>query len=101
MTNLAPGKRLCSTVSDTEIIVVRPPETPVQLSCGGEPMTEGPAATGTNRASTDENNIVLGKRYVDTQSGLEVLCTKPGLGPLTASGRVLTIKAPSALPASD
>jgi hypothetical protein len=44
---------------------------------------------------------VLGKRYVDTDTGLEVLCTKPGPGVLTADGRQLTIKAPTALPASD
>jgi len=101
MTDLAPGKRLRSTVSDAEIIVVRAPELPVQLSCGGEPMVEDLTTPGATRTSADDNGIVLGKRYVDTESGLEVLCTKPGLGVLTASGRVLTIKAPSALPASD
>jgi hypothetical protein len=51
--------------------------------------------------STTEDDIVLGKRYVDTESGLEVLCTKPGPGVLSADGRQLTLKAPNALPASD
>jgi hypothetical protein len=44
---------------------------------------------------------VLGKRYVDNDTGLEVLCTKAGPGVLTAEGRELIIKAPAALPASD
>jgi hypothetical protein len=59
----------------------------------------GTAAAATT--SADENDTVLGKRYVDTDTGLEVLCTKPGPGVLTADGRQLTIKAPTALPASD
>jgi len=100
MTDLTPEKRLRSNVSDTEIIVVRPPATPVELSCGGEPMT-GKLTTAAAAASTTENDTVLGKRYVDTDTGLEVLCTKAGAGVLSADGRQLTIKAPNALPASD
>jgi hypothetical protein len=42
-----------------------------------------------------------GKRYVDTATGLEVLCTKAAPGVLSADGRQLTLKAPNALPASD
>lgn len=102
MTDLTPGKRLRSRVSDTEIIVVRSPAAPVELSCGGQPMTADLAA-GSKGASTAENDTVLGKRYVDTDTdtGLEVLCTKAGPGALSADGRRLTVKAPSALPAAD
>jgi hypothetical protein len=100
MTDLAPGKRLRSNVGDTEIIVVRPPATPVELSCGGQPMTASLATAAAATTSTDDDTV-LGKRYVDTDTGLEVLCTKPGPGVLTADGRQLTIKAPTALPASD
>ena len=100
MTDLTPGKRLRSNVSDTEIIVVRPPATSVELLCGGEPMT-GNLTTAAAAASTTENDTVLGKRYVDTDTGLEVLCTKAGPGVLSADGRQLTLKAPNALPASD
>jgi hypothetical protein len=100
MTDLTPGKRLRSTVSDTEIIVVRPPTAPVELSCGGQPVTANLSAADAG-ASTAENGTVLGKRYVDTDTGLEVLCTKAGPGVLSADGRQLTIKAPNALPASD
>jgi hypothetical protein len=100
MIYLTQGKRLRSTVSDTEIIVVRPPAMPVELSCGGQPMTTNLAAEAAG-GSTTESDIVLGKRYVDTDTGLEVLCTKAGTGVLSADGRQLTIKAPNALPASD
>jgi hypothetical protein len=101
VTDLAPGKRLRSTVGDTEIIIVRSPATEVELSCGGQPMTANLGAAAAATAGTGENDTVLGKRYVDTDTGLEVLCTKPGPGVLTADGRQLTIKAPTALPASD
>jgi hypothetical protein len=100
MTDLTPGKRLRSKVSDTEIIVVRSPAAPVELSCGGQPMTADLAAAAAGE-STIENDTVLGKRYVDIDTGLEVLCTKAGPGVLSADGRQLTIKAPNALPASD
>ncbi|BBZ38228.1 MULTISPECIES: hypothetical protein [Mycobacterium] len=63
-------------------------------------MTQNPTA-GASGASTAEKDTVLGKRYVDTESGLEVLCTKAGRGVLSADGRQLTTKAPNALPASD
>jgi len=100
MTDLTPGKRLRSKVGDTEVIVVRPPATPVELSCARQPMTADLVAAAAG-ASTTEQYTVLGKRYVDTDTGLEVLCTKAGAGALSADGRQLTIKAPNALPASD
>jgi hypothetical protein len=101
MTDLAPGKRLRSTVGHTEIIVVRAPGSPVELSCGGEPMTADAVTPGTAPMGTDGSETVMGKRYVDVRTELEVLCTKAGHGVLAADGRALIIKAPSALPASD
>ena len=68
MTDLTPGKRLRSRVSDTEIIVVRSPAAPVELSCGGQPMTAELAAAAAG-VSTTEHDTVLGKRYVDTTPG--------------------------------
>jgi hypothetical protein len=100
MSDLSAGKRLRSKVSDTEIIVIRSPAAAVELSCGGQPMVAGPTTAAAGASST-ENDTVLGKRYVDTDTGLEVLCTKAGPGVLSADGRQLTIKAPIALPASD
>src|ERR1700679_3931450 len=98
MTDLTPGKRLRSTVSDTEIIVVRSPAAPIKLSCGGQPMTANRAAAD-GGAATTEHDTVLGKRYVDTDTGLEVLCTKAGAGVLSADGRQPPITPPMPLPA--
>ena len=39
MTEIAPGQRLRSQAHGTEVIVVRAPDQPVELTCGGSPMT--------------------------------------------------------------
>jgi hypothetical protein len=109
MTELTAGKRLRSNVSDTEVIVIRPPTTAVVLCCGDHPMSAEGAPSAAPKIPPEaaeppgdpDHAVVLGKRYVDEESGLEVLCTKPGTGPLAADGRHLVIKAPKALPASD
>jgi hypothetical protein len=44
---------------------------------------------------------LLGKRYVSEDLGVEVLCTKAGLGTLSIGDQALEVKAPNALPASD
>jgi hypothetical protein len=44
---------------------------------------------------------LLGKRYVDAESGLEALCSKPGAGSLSLDGRPLSMKEAKKLPASD
>ena len=35
---LKPGSRWKSPVCDTEVVIVRPSKTPVNLECGGQPM---------------------------------------------------------------
>jgi hypothetical protein len=101
VSELAAGKRLHSTACQTEIIVLRAPHTHTELSCAGAPMTADDAARSAAPKGTADHGVVLGKRYVDEQTGLEVLCTKAGAGPLVADGRQLVIKAAKALPASD
>jgi hypothetical protein len=102
MTDLTAGKRLRSNVPDTEVIVIRAPHTALELCCGGHPMSaeDGAPTAAAAAAGTSEHATLLGKRYVDDESGLEVLCTKPGTGAFVVDGRQLTIKAPKALPAS-
>jgi hypothetical protein len=92
------GLKLRSQTCTTEVIVVRAATDPVDLTCCGAPMTTdevGEVPTG----SGDE--ILLGKRYTDEETGLEVLCTKPGFGPLAADGRALLLKGTKPLPSSD
>jgi hypothetical protein len=101
MTELTVGKRLHSTACHTEIIVIRAPHSHTELSCAGAPMAADDAARSATPAGSADHGVVLGKRYVDEQTGLEVLCTKAGAGPLVADRRPLVIKTAKALPASD
>jgi hypothetical protein len=96
-----PGARLRSAVSDAEVVVVRAPQEQVSLCCGGRPMVALDAAQETVEPLADEEPTLLGKRYVDEQTALELLCTKGGAGALTVDGRPLTIKGAKPLPSSD
>ena len=92
-----------SAVSDAQVIVVRAPGGPVELTCGGLPMLAERPDPGDRPASpaTGTSELLIGKRYVDEAVGLELLCTKPGAGPLACGGRVLEIAQPKQLPSSD
>ena len=92
-----PGLKLRSTACSTEVIVVRPTADPVELTCCGAPMTTDEVTV----ESSGEAQVLLGKRYTDEQSGIEVLCTKPGPGELAVDGRPLVVKGAKPLPASD
>jgi hypothetical protein len=100
---LRPGSRLRSAVDATEVVVVRPPAQPVDLRCGGQPMvpldSDGPA--GSTPSPDHAGGTLLGKRYVDTDETLEVLCTKPGDGSLSIGEQPMRVKAAKPLPASD
>jgi hypothetical protein len=96
----AVGERLGSTACATEVIVVRPPAEDVDLTCGGQPMVPVPAEPGT-AVEDDGPGTLVGKRYVDEETGVELLCTKGGAGQLRIAGRVLGIKQAKNLPSSD
>ena len=102
MMDLRPGMRLLSAVCATEVVVVRAPATPIELCCGGHPMS---ADVGAERPSGVELSVKgapqLGKRYEHAASGLELLCTKSGEGALTVDGELVPVKAAKALPSSD
>jgi hypothetical protein len=102
--NVSAGQRLRSQACTTEVIVVRAPDRPVELTCGGHPMaTDRAIGSGAaiGASSGTGGGTQLGKRYVDEPAGLEVLCVKPGSGTLAADGRDLTLKSAKPLPASD
>lgn len=95
---MKPGTRLFSPVGGTSVVVVRTGGD-VELTCAGSPLSaEG--ATGAE-ASSSGDEVLIGKRYVDEESGLELLCVKGGPGPLSVDGRLMTIKSAKQLPASD
>lgn len=100
--NLTVGSRWRSAVDDTEVIVVKAPTSEVDLECGGHPMAAPDAApSGDPIADGHREGTLLGKRYVDDEVGIEVLCTKPGEGSLAVSGRPLGLKEAKPLPSSD
>jgi hypothetical protein len=86
-----------------EAIVIKTPRAPGLLACGGEAMVvaaEG-VPTGAQLAQAQPGQALIGKRYVDAASGLEMLCTKGGKGALSFEGRPLTLKEAKPLPSSD
>jgi hypothetical protein len=101
--DLKPGTRWASQVCDTEVIVVRAATQPVTLECGGHPM----APVGTDREAGLEIDpsfaagSLIGKRFADADSGLELLVTKAGAGTLTLDGVAIALKEAKPLPSSD
>ncbi len=92
-----------STLGSTEVVVVKAPAAPVELTCNGAEMAdakssavdESPAPANTSDA------VLIGKRYVDDETGTEFLCVKGGPGPLVVDGRVAQLKTAKPLPSSD
>ena len=96
------GSRWQSSVCGTEVIVVRPPNASIRLECGGAEMApHGTPRKGGTICVAGAAGSLVGKRYVDQQTGLELLCTKAGAGSLAIDGRALTIKQTKPLPSSD
>ncbi|MER5628427.1 hypothetical protein ABT061_46155 [Streptosporangium sp. NPDC002544] len=97
------GSRWKSTVDTTEVMVIRGPSAEVDLCCGGHPMVSGGGgAEGTAELSPlHSDGTQIGKRYVDEELGLELLCTKAGQGSLAVGERPLLLKDAKPLPTSD
>jgi hypothetical protein len=94
-----PGMKLKSAVCDTEIMIVRGKD--VLVECGGAPMgPDKPAAPGALNAEFASGSQI-GKRYVDADGNVELLCTKPGKGTLAIAGVPLQLKEAKPLPSSD
>ena len=103
MAALKSGSRLRSAVCSTEVMLVKVPAAPVEISCGGVPMLDPSVArpAGLSPAPEARKGTALGKRYVNGAGDLELLCTKPGEGSLASGGVLLTMKEAKALPSSD
>lgn len=93
------GKRYAA-VSGVEVIVTKGGGG--ELECAGKPMSIGAAESSAVSAGGDaETAVQLGKRYRCEACGAEVLCTKPGDGPIVCDGAVMEIMEPRPLPSSD
>ena len=101
MPALKPGSRFTSSVCTTQVIVVKGAGE-VDLRCGGAPMLAAGAATdGGLPAEGASGGTLMGKRYVDADETVEVLCTRPGDGSLGVGDTLLDLKDAKPLPASD
>ena len=102
MVVLKPGLRLKSAVCDGEAMIVKA-GIDVTLTCGGVPMLavgeEPPSDVQADSASMYE--CLIGKRYVNAEETLEVLCVKGGQGSFGYDGQMLMGKETKKLPSSD
>jgi hypothetical protein len=102
--NLRPGTRWRSARGSTEVVVVRASASDVALECDGVPMQPVETASAPvdgDAPGTPDVTVLLGKRYEYPDHGIEVLCTKPGPGPLSIAGVEMSVKGAKALPSSD
>lgn len=99
---LKPGTRLASTVCATEAIVVKASGEDVDVTCGGVAMG-APGDAKSDAGITDGlgEGTMMGKRYVNEDESVELLCTKPGDGSLGIGDTALALKDAKPLPASD
>ena len=95
---LKPGTRLKSAVCDAEVMVIKAGESD-DLTCGGIALAEAPERT----ESTEDkmHGCLIGKRYVNQEESIEVLCVKSGDGSLYYDGEELMTKDTKKLPSSD
>ena len=100
---LKPGTRLFSAVCSTELIVVKTPGVPVEVTIGGvAPVLAAADRIGGGQVSDGHGGgAAMGKRYVDTENAIELLCTKPGDGLPALNGVLLELKDAKPMPASD
>jgi hypothetical protein len=93
------GSKLKSVTCDTEVMVIRASD--VVVECGGAPMVD---ARPDARVAIDPafaEGTKIGKRYVNADDTIELLCTKGGAGSLSIAGVALHPKDAKPLPSSD
>ena len=100
---IKPGSRWKSAVCDAQMVVVRPPNRAGELQCGGAAVLDlADTALPTGDVHADHaGGVLIGKRYTDADSAIEVLGSKAGKGSLSFDGRPLVLKDAKPLPASD
>lgn len=98
---LKAGGRFKSAVCDTQIMVIKAPAGEHSLNCGGPVMVGPTDASGGDLDLAFAGESLIGKRYVNADESLELLCTKGGKGTLVCNGTALEIKQAKQLPSSD
>lgn len=101
MGQLKPGQKLASAVCAAEVMVIKAAND-AELTCGGVPMAApGESAAGGTGNKDLMTGCQIGKRYVNEDQSLEILCVKGGEGTLAVDGTPLAVKDAKKLPSSD
>ena len=95
---LKPGTRLESAVCDAEFMIIKAGDSDV-LTCGGVALDE--SSDRVEGATDKMDGCVIGKRYINAQESIEVLCVKTGEGSLYCNEEELMTKDTKKLPSSD
>jgi hypothetical protein len=83
-------------------MVIKAPAGELDLRCGGVEMLAPAAAAPAGAALQGSGpETLIGKRYVNADESLELLCTKGGKGWLSLNGAPLEVKQAKQLPSSD
>lgn len=98
---LKAGARFKSAVGDAQVMVIKAPAGEFELACGGVPMLAPNAAGAEGATLQGEGETLIGKRYVNADESVELLCTKGGQGALALDGVPMAIKQAKQLPSSD
>lgn len=98
-----PGTRIYSAVDSTELIAIKVPPHPIELTIGGAPAVLSAGDKGEGAAVLDghDGGTAMGKRYANTAATVELLCTKAGQSVPAVDGELLVLKEAKPLPASD
>jgi hypothetical protein len=99
------GQQMKSVVCSGKVIVLRAPrDETIVLSCGGAPMVDAKSDAARDKQAADPallGGSIMGKRYVDPEADVQLLCVTAGEGTLTIDGRPLEIEVAKQLPSSD
>lgn len=102
MATLKAGARFKSAVCETQVMVIKAPAGEFELACGGAPMIAPTATVGeTTLSAGHAGETLIGKRYVNADESVELLCTKGGRGSLSLNGTPMETKQAKQLPSSD
>ena len=96
---MKPGTKLKSAVCDTEVMVIKGMN--MEVECGGKPMSDAAPEAAAELDPSFAEGTQVGKRYVDDNASVELLCVKAGKGSLSISGTPLHVKDSKPLPSSD
>ncbi|MES2884072.1 MAG: hypothetical protein V4709_04670 [Pseudomonadota bacterium] len=100
-TALKAGARFKSAVCDTQVMVIKAPPGEHALQCGGADVIAPTAAGSGTLDAALSGETLIGKRYVNADESVELLCTKGGQGSLVLDGMPMEVKQAKQLPSSD